>query len=562
MYIRAIAILLSFLCLTFAVPVYAYDENTLVSPTEAAEPLIPSEPPISGESSAPEESSGSETVETQTVFSLEELQDWISRCSSIGGTVRLGCDLTVEKDTRWQYIGWAGQPVITIDAGPYSIRIQGIMEVHQSLAFVGEGGEKGVLHIERGGLLECHSSVTAINGFAVYQEEGAVLVLDETVPEETVHFAKRPVVWPANDLLNFYPNVDQPVVTLPYEGPFDPTVLPDTFPSCVYQNGKTDYELHEIPVEWNLSEYQDELRERKRFLLEGRFTEDFESYGDQPRLLITFLRQDAAVFLQCAVQERHSATIFDAGYLLDDPHAEHWLESSYDGEVWEAVDKDLLEYWCDENTVGQVDVMAIYTGADLPNYFSVAVVGQDGKTRYSDTVEVTEQNQVTGSDIGGGRNGETSPFPPAPPENSGGLGSINPEEAPGAVSLGSSEGKPPRLSETNAVASDSAASATEQPPQSQTPEPVPQAPPEPAKENLTEPTPDKLPASSAVSPVLDTAGISSVSESSPPQKATMSPLPTQPHKPAVPPGAQIILGWTVLLLLGAPVYFILTKRKK
>ncbi len=556
MYIRIIAALISLLCLLFSVPCSAYaqaadDQLSLLNYSDSG---LLSKPPLSKKDSAV----GSTT--SQTVYSLAELEAWIKAHKNSGGTVQLGQDLVVEEGESWSHIGWYGDPVMTVDTGPYCIRIRGQAQLFEYLEFTGQGGENGVLRVERGGLLECHTSVTASHGIAIYQEEGSILDLnwDYVRPEEKIHLAEKPVVWPANDLLKYFPNIKQPSVTLPYGEPLDPTLLPDTFPGCVYEDGQSDYELHDIPVEWKISEYEEEWKDQKRFLLEGQFLGDVEVYPEPPKLLVTFLRENAAVFLQCAAQIRPNKLTLTVYYLLDEPGGEHHLEFSYDGEIWETAREDSEHCQIINLDDGErLGLQVIWYHMDqLPRYFSIAVTGQDGRTRYSDTIEVTEQEQIVGSDIGGGRNGETSPLPP-----------------PSLGDSSDSSGSVSEVLEGENLLTPSDGLQEEQP----SSKPSPNAP----KDPTVNPRSGKPASAPPFSETSQTA-------SAPEQEATVSvPPASAPEAPdsfqeapsnnpeasealshvnssetTIGSKVQIILGWMALFLLGIPFYLIPRLHKK
>lgn len=613
---RIIAILTALLCLWLCMPasVHAADTevNAQVQTTLGSSGLLESP----GAPSPSEDGEMSDEPGTaMTVYSLEELQAWIDRHKDSGGTVQLGCDITLGESQSWKHIGWYGDPVMKVDTGAYSIRIQGTAELFPHLEFTGDGGDTGVLHVERGGLLECQTSVTARDGIAIYQEEGALLDINWDVidPEEEIHLAQKPVIWPANHLSQTYGNVKQPSVVLPYDAPADPSLLPDTFPGWVYQNGTTDYELHEIPVEWDLQEYQAGVEEQKRFWLEGRFSEEVETYREWPKLLVTFLNPDSATFLHCTAQKTPEKLKLTIRYLLDNPDAEHYLECSYDGETWETVAEDSEH--CQVIPFSQEDELGLYViwhhMEKLPRYFSFAVIGEDGRTRYSDTIEVSDDNQILGSDIGGGRNGETSPLPPpdlgnpsdpdtetpdtgdsdsdnSSSEGSGSGGSSSGGSGSGGSSSGgpgsggsSSGGSGSGGSSSEGSGSDDSPSGTsgsddfssgpnDSPSASSSPDTIPTV----AQRSALSETAQTSVASRAEAAVELSKKVSepasatndAVSFSKDPPSPGEDVPQTQSHiesdSSAIQPKTQLALGWAALLLLGAPVYLISLLRKK
>lgn len=378
-------------------------------------PLAPSDimeqiPPLVEESETPTEALPAYSVETETVTvsSFQELSQWLDSHMEVGGRAQLANDITLEKGAYYKYADWWYSPQIYIETGEYTIHVEGKLEIYAGKAhFSGKGGEQGVFHLAESGYLLLSASVEATGGYALYQEEGSLLDFDSSLVQGEIHYTEKPVAWSEYDsAVHFGRAGNIPALVYPFDGDFDSAMLPDSSPAVLYGEGGSDYNVKGIKTLWHTDQFQEQLEANERFVLTGEFTEDVVARGE-PAYLVTFLPKDSATFQQCGAQKKPDKLILELYVLLDDPSLEYRLETSKDNEKWEEDGEGIWE----EISHNVMLYMGNFpdTGEEMPRYFSVGVVGKDGITRYSDTIELTGNDKLGNWDNGGGRNGETLP---------------------------------------------------------------------------------------------------------------------------------------------------------
>lgn len=422
-YSAFLAAVMAVLLLLCAVPVTAD-----TSPASAHAPVVDSGVPAA----APEAT----IADWDEVGSFAELTDWLKSHQKIGGGVRLTNDIELPAGERYIYSGvWAYDPMLYIDVGEHTIYVGGHLEFAPYLDFFGKGGENGIFHVKQGGYLSLVSdydytilSVRAEEGNAIYQEDGAFLgcYTDDIIGD--IRYPEFPVAWPFSDVSEFYGYIENfPATVQPLKGEIDTAEFPQTMRSYLCKNGESSYDTYDLPVSWNFEEFEEQLAARERFVLTGEYTGDVTALA-QPACLVTFLREDAAVFLQCSANKKEEdRLIFALRIKLDDPSMVHRLEWSVDGEVWqranaENIDDDdnvadadeYLFSWREEDD-GIVRYEGSFNTAELPRYFSVATTNAEGRTTYSDTIYLDGNDKVAGYDDGGNRGGGTGIAPPQLP---------------------------------------------------------------------------------------------------------------------------------------------------
>lgn len=423
-----LAAVMAVLLLLCAVPVTAD-----TSPASAHAPVVDSGVP----GDAPEEI----ITAWDEVGSFAELTDWLKSHQKIGGGVRLTNDIELPAGERYNYDGvQAYDPMLYIDVGEHSIYVGGHLQLAPYLDFFGKGGEDGIFHVKQGGYLSLVSdydytilSVRAEEGYAIYQEDGAFLgcYTDDIIGG--IRYPELAVAWPFSDVSEFYGHIEYfPVTVQPLEGEISEAYFPQTIRSYLCDNGESGYDTYDLPVSWNFAEFEEQLAARERFVLTGEYTGAVTALV-QPACLVTFLREDAAVFLQCAAYKKgEDKLIFDMRIKLDDPSRDHRLEWSIDGENWKranaedidedndlAVTDEYLFWWIEEED-GIVKYEGSFNMAELPRYFSVATTDAEGRITYSDTIYLDGNDKVAGYDDGGNRGGGTGIGPPQLPLIDGG----------------------------------------------------------------------------------------------------------------------------------------------
>lgn len=393
------------------------------------------------------------TVDLISTFT--QLTEWLKSHKKIGGTAQLTNDIFLKADESYKYDGsWLGDPTLNIDVGEFTIYVSGHLELCPDLNFFGRGGENGIFHVKQGGFLDLFSNegtsvqnsyvtVTAETGYAIYQENGAFFghYTDKIIGG--IRYAERPVAWPFSAVSEYYGKAEYfPVVTLPLKGEITKEDLPKTVTSYVCEDGDHIDKKRELSVEWDFLEFQEAFAARERFVMTGKYTEDVDAMT-APACLVTFMREDSAVFLQCSANkiEEEQKLQFEMHIKLDNPSMFHSLNWSSDGQNWQRATEESIEdnnaysddyvFWWSEESTDVTKYDGGFFMPDLPTYFSITVKDDKGNETYSDTVYLKGTDKVAGWDDGGGRNGETNtgnpedgelppltlppPTPPAPP---------------------------------------------------------------------------------------------------------------------------------------------------
>lgn len=347
-------------------------------------------------------------VSTDTAGSFAELTAWLDSHKKVGGTLQLENDIVIEADQFYSFSGWVGYPTSYIETGEYSIYVSGMLELYPYISIRGVGGENGVIHVEQGGLLMSGVPIIATEGCAIYQEEGAFLDISAEYVEGDIHFAEKPVAWPASDVAEYYGNFkDTPIVVLPADEEITEASFPKTTPAYICVNGGYYYVMKDTPVIWDLEQYAESLEKRQRVLVTGEFPEEISAKAT-PALLVTFLAEDSATFLQCAAsRSKDGEKLFIQLVVeLDAPtlnYQYYQLEYSADNENWYPIGDNPEQDDCILNYN-----LVFSSEEEQPRYFSMSVTDSTWVTRYSDTIELNADGKIQAY-IGGGRNGEISP---------------------------------------------------------------------------------------------------------------------------------------------------------
>ncbi|NSI94405.1 hypothetical protein G5A97_03715 [[Clostridium] symbiosum] len=255
------AILLS-LCLT---PIaFATEEPSAATLSDAEEAELPAATPSDAEEVELLTATPSNAV-ADTVFTGEELMEWLSGHKDTGGTVELADDISI---SDFYYARNMRAEAVIIDTGEFTISVNGYvyLQATSPLTIRGAGGEQGLLRTSgTGSMLHLNGlDLKAEDGYAVFQEEGTGFILDtleNTSVAGTVHYAEQPFVWEWEPALA----VVKPGETL------DDKMLPAAISACINHNGTNIYPYEDVPVTWDLSGHGEDQKLRRRFAVTGEF---------------------------------------------------------------------------------------------------------------------------------------------------------------------------------------------------------------------------------------------------------------------------------------------------
>ena len=259
------AILLS-LCLT---PIaFATEEPSAATLSDAEEAELPAATPSDAEEMEEEVELLTATPSNavaDTVFTGEELMEWLSGHKDTGGTVELADDISI---SDFYYARNMRAEAVIIDTGEFTISVNGYvyLQATSPLTIRGAGGEQGLLRTSgTGSMLHLNGlDLKAEDGYAVFQEEGTGFILDtleNTSVAGTVHYAEQPFVWEWEPALA----VVKPGETL------DDKMLPAAISACINHNGTNIYPYEDVPVTWDLSGHGEDQKLRRRFAVTGEF---------------------------------------------------------------------------------------------------------------------------------------------------------------------------------------------------------------------------------------------------------------------------------------------------
>lgn len=503
------------------------------------------------------------TPASDKITSFAGLKEWLKSNRKTGGKAVLQNDLVVSREENYTFSGWLNDPMMYVDAGEHTIYVEGALELNPYITVLGEGGENGIFHVKRDGILRLYDTsgqgllaVRSRNGYALYQEEGSILDIGTEEIHGEIRFAEKPVVWPSYNYSLTTDNIN-PILILPWEAQPDPSQFPETSPGYLSENGIFYYndEL-ELGVTWDLDRFAEELESRTRFVLTGAYTDsNVECFRGPPSLQVVFQRENHPVFLKClsSLNEQRKILTVNLYFMANQADVDYAMEYSWDNKNW-IVDEEEPD-WDPQDGVGYIWQTFEYEDeGSPPRYFSISATDQNGNTVYSDTVTLDEHGGISGLDNGGGRNGETSPEEPGdtlPPINS------QPENKPshsGVIIL------PSTTHEVPGPEPETEPTPASEPEQDR----LPQQPVSPQDNHVKSPVENPV-ESAAGKPETDLPKNQEANPVAEPPKAESGkqiiPTAQDPQQVSVegetkPPKKQIALAWGILFILGVPVYVI------
>lgn len=358
---------------------------------------------------------------------FEEMMDWLGRHSRIGGSLRLTADVTAE---GYSSVGGRrfGSPKITVDTGEYSIIVRGELDLEDpNVEFAGDGGEDGIFHVEAGGILWINDSagISAREGYAVYQEEGAFFACGEKKApvRGEVHTAEDPAA-----LANIGAVLGRYILVEPEEdGPQKVLEeLPEREDATVCSDGKFLDIPQGLEVDWDLDAVREALDNRERTVIYGEFLPFAPDGGGidggkeenrvytltRPFYTVAF-RDYPAAFLSVETVRDHSGRVRVRGLHTLPGYActVTPLLSRDEGETWEALEDEKTGYDPDE-TEGMLALVLEDTGSlslclEIRREEEAEGNAAGSVAGYSDVLQWNGEELSHGRDIEGNRGGGT-----------------------------------------------------------------------------------------------------------------------------------------------------------
>ena len=330
----------------------------------------------------------------ESVSSGRELADWLESHKYTGGTVKLTDHIVLDEDYSF-YFGELYMSSIMVDTDRYTITVAGSVELMSDnhLTFSGQPDGKGIFCVEEKGLLSMQGITVESKTGALWQEEGAGLVVSGCRVTGSVHYAETPFV--------IQPD---PVCVVVEKGQTVNDVLPESLRCRVNRQGEVNSDVS-VPLVWNLEGTERQQEERLRFRLQGSFADAASMeparctvvYNDYP---LTFEEVNASVY--------GNSYIFKGCYTKPEEEFPYTLisEYSFDAENWHVSEETMVDgtyadfvIVVDEGLSGRAAHPYIYIRLQCNN---------NGTEYFSNVLCYAADNLDVMEDIGGSRGGGTS----------------------------------------------------------------------------------------------------------------------------------------------------------
>ncbi len=386
----------------------AEEENTgpeLIEESAAGVEAEPGEEPViepEPEQESIEEPAAAPDPE-QTISSGEALVEWLEAHKNTGGTVKLVDHVVLDGEYSFCPNG-INRPSVYVDTDKYTITVTGEIELlsDDHLIFSGHPDGKSIFYVAEKGMLSMEGVAVESESCALWQEEGAGLVVSDCHISGSIHYADTPFV--------IYQNS---VCVIVEDGQTLNDVLPTQIKCSVNRQG--DVSNNEwVPLSWSLEGTEKQQAERQRFELQGSFLHAVSAgpvqctvvYNDYP---LTFTDVKASII--------GSLYTFQGGYTKPKEALPITVisEYSFDGESWLTYEEKI--------------VTDIYAGffiafsseqhdrAAHSNIYIRLQWNDNGTKYFSNVLCYAADDLESAEDIGGSRGGGTSIInPPDEPQ--------------------------------------------------------------------------------------------------------------------------------------------------
>lgn len=353
-------------------------------------------------------------LQVDTVSTGPELVSWMESHIGLGGTVSLAADITLG-DT-WYYVpDRPGQPAITVDTNGFSITVTGEISFlsDDRLTFYGTPDEKEVFRVTAGGLLSlegCAIEEKAADpaaagaeqtagrtkeagGYALVQEEGAGLIVQDCTISGDIRYAQMPLVV-----------YNTPVTAVACPGQEAADVLPGVVASQVIRNGQVFYG-EEIPVTWDTAGTEKQQQERRRFTVQGTFE---GAASLTPPVCTVAYNEAPLTFTDVSASVSYSVYVFRGGYTKPEERLPIKVatEYSFDCNNWILYDTTSVS---DVEEPFFIGVAKADWDASANPYIYIRLRCSDGGEEiYSNVLRFAGDNLSKAEDQGGNRGGGTA----------------------------------------------------------------------------------------------------------------------------------------------------------
>lgn len=394
--------------LTFVVVFLCYRVNFVVA-------MASEEPEQNVESAAGTEVEQATEPEPDSVSTGTALVEWLELHKNTGGTVKLADHVIMDGTYNYCPDG-ANKPSVLVDTGQYTITVTGEIDFlsDNQLTFSGQPDDKALFCVAEKGMLSMQGVAVESGQYALWQEEGAGLVVGGCRILGNIHYADTP----------FVVYQDAVCVVVEKEQTLH-DVLPEQIICTVNRQGKLSYN-EQVPISWELAESGKQQEQRRRFRLQGSFV---QAASVEPALCTVAYNDYPLTFTEVRAAVSGSWYTFKGWYTKPEKSLPITVisEYSFDGENWIVNDEEyvtdpkasfVIAFKCDPCDL-----------AAHPNIYIRLQWNDNGTPYFSNVLCYAAGNLECVEDIGGSRGGGTSiTNPPDEPQISAGTAASEKEE--------------------------------------------------------------------------------------------------------------------------------------
>lgn len=341
----------------------------------------------------------------QSISTGSELTAWLESHKNTGGTAKLSDNVVLDGYYSFCPDG-INMPAVYVDTDQYTITITGEIDLlsDDHLIFSGQPDGKSIFYVAPKGMLSLGGlTVESGQGDALWQEEGAGLVVSDCSVSGGIHYADTPFVM-------YYNNHFCAVVE---NGETINDVLPSQMSCTVCRQGQ---QLNDewIPVSWDLEDTEKQQEERLRFRLQGSF---LNAASAEPAYCTVVYNDYPLTFTEVKAMSTGILYSFRGGFTAPEESLPFTVmpEYSFDGESWfpyeeqTAINTDAAFYIAFKREQ--------YSRAAQSNIYIRLRWNDNGTVYFSNILCYSADDLEIAEDIGGSRGGGISIInPPDEPQ--------------------------------------------------------------------------------------------------------------------------------------------------
>ena len=364
----------------------------------------PTEPALSSETEQPAEPVSEPEVDFVTTGAA--LIEWLESHKNTGGTVKLADNVVLEGYYSFCPDG-PNMPSVFVDTDKYMITVAGEIELMSDdhLIFSGQPDGKSIFYVAEKGMLSMQGVAVESGQCALWQEEGAGLVVGSCLITGNIHYADTPFVIYYNDS----------ICAIVENGQTADDVLPAQISCMVNRQGQVSCNEW-TPVSWNLEGTEELQEERQRFQAQGSF---LDAASAEPTLCTVVYNDHPLTFTDVKASASGCLYTFQGGYTMPEESlpATVMAEYSFDGENWTMYEEQRA---ADTNAGFYIALKSEQDNTAFDIYIRLQW-NDNGTSYFSNVLCYAADDLEHVADIGGSRGGGTSiTNPPDIPQESTG----------------------------------------------------------------------------------------------------------------------------------------------